>query len=309
MIAFIFSGQGSQHVGMGADLVAGYPSAAAIVEQADEVLGFELSRLMFEGPAGQLIATEVTQPAVLTHSVATLRVLEERGVRPDIVAGHSVGEYSALVASGALEFERALRLVRQRGELMAEDGARIGGTMAAIIGLPSTEVAAVVEEVTREGEPVAMANYNCPGQVVVSGTVPGVERARVLAREAGARGSMPLKVSGAFHSPLVRTTAQRFREYLANAGIEEAQMPLVSNVDAVARTDAAGITRALAQQIDHSVLWEKCMRTMIQWGADTFVEVGPQRVLTKMMARIDEDVTALDTSGVSSLEGTIASLS
>ncbi len=309
MIAFIFPGQGSQHVGMGAELVARYSAAAQVIEQADELLGFQLSQLMFEGPADELTATEVAQPALLAHSVATLRVLEEHNLHPDVVAGHSLGEYSALVAAEALDFPAALRLVRRRGELMAEDGKRIGGTMAAIIGLAPERIDEVVAEAAREGETVVVANYNCPGQVVVSGTADAVKRAAALAKQAGARGSIPLKVSGAFHSALMATTAQRLGQYLAAASITEARVPLVSNVDAVARTDAPGITEALGRQIDHSVLWEKSVGTMIERGADTFVEVGPQQVLTKMTPRIDNSVTALDTADASSLGAAIASLS
>ncbi len=309
MIAFIFPGQGSQHVGMGAELVAHYPVAAQTVGQADEVLGFALSRLMFEGPAEELTATEVTQPALLTHSVATLRVLQEHGLGPDVVAGHSLGEYSALVACGAVDFETALRLVRRRGELMAEDGRRAEGTMAAIIGLEAGQVNVVVAEAVREEEVVVVANYNCPGQVVIAGTTSGVKRACELAKEAGARGSIPLQVSVASHSPLMASTAQRFGEYLAQARITDAEIPLVSNVDAVARTDAQGIAAALAQQIDHSVLWEKSVRTMMAMGVERFLEVGAKQILTKMMPRIARGVTALATSDVSSLQATIATWS
>ncbi len=309
MIAFIFPGQGSQHVGMGADLVARYPVAAQTIEQADELLGFELSGLMFDGPADELTATEVAQPALLAHSVATLRVLEAHGLRPDIVAGHSLGEYSALVAAEALDFPSALRLVRRRGELMAEDGKRIGGMMAAIIGLDPHRVEEVVAEAAGKEETVVVANYNCPGQLVISGTVAGVKRAAALAKEAGARGSIPLKVSGAFHSALMATTAQRLGEYLAAAAISDARVPLVSNADAVARTDAPGMTEALGRQIDHSVLWQSSVQTMIEMGADTILEGGPKQVLTKRMARIDRSVTALDTGDVDSLAAEIAHLS
>ena len=308
MIAFIFPGQGSQYVGMGADVAEQYPSAAEVIEQADAVLDIELSRLMREGPAEELTATEVAQPALLTHSVAVLRVLEAKGLQPDVVAGHSLGEYSALVAAEALDFPTALRLVRRRGELMAEDGKRIGGMMAAIIGLDPRKVETVVAEAAGEGETVIVANYNCPGQLVISGTAEGVKRAVALAKEAGARGSIPLHVSGAFHSALMATTAQRLGEYLAAAAISDARVPLVSNADAVARTDVQGLTDALARQIDHSVLWQSSMRTMIEMGADTFVEVGPKQVLTKMMARIDRSVTALDTGDVDSLAATIESV-
>ena len=307
MIAFIFPGQGSQYVGMGVDVAEQYPAVAVVVEQADAVLDIELSRLMREGPAAELTATEVAQPALLTHSVAVLRVLEAQGLQPDVVAGHSLGEYSALVAAGALDFESALQLVRHRGELMAEDGQRVGGTMAAIIGLDQEKVEAVVEE-AGSGQVLIVANYNCPGQVVVSGAVSAVERACELAKERGAKGSIALKVSGAFHSPLMTGTAQRFGEYLHQAGISDARVPIVSNVDATARSDASGIVQALARQINHSIRWEESVRRMIDMGAEVFVEVGPKRVLTRMIRRIDDTVEAMDTSDGEAIEEVLTKL-
>jgi len=308
MIAFIFPGQGSQYVGMGTDVAKQYPAAAAVIEQADAVLDIELSRLMREGPAAELTATEVAQPALLTHSVAVLRVLEAQGLQPDVVAGHSLGEYSALVAAGTLDFENALRLVRRRGELMAEDGQRVGGTMAAIISLDRENVEAVVEEAGSADQVLVVANYNCPGQVVVSGAVSAVERACELAKQRGAKGSIALKVSGAFHSPLMTGTAERFGEYLHLAGISDARLPIVSNVDATARSDASGIVQALARQINHSIRWEESVRRMIDMGAEVFVEVGPKRVLTKMIRRIDDTVEAMDTSDGEAIEEVVTKL-
>ena len=307
MIAFIFPGQGSQYVGMGTDVVEQYPAAAAVIEQADAVLDIELSRLMREGPAEELTATEVAQPALLTHSVAVLRVLEAQGLQPDVVAGHSLGEYSALVAAGALDFESALQLVRHRGELMAEDGRRVGGTMAAIIGLEGEEVEAVVEE-AGSSQVIVVANYNCPGQVVISGVVSAVERACELAKKRGAKGSIALKVSGAFHSPLMTGTAKRFGEYLPQADISDARVPVVSNVDAVARSDASGIVQALARQINHSIRWEESVRRMIDMGAEVFVEVGPRRVLSKMIRRIADIVEAMDTSDREAIKEVVTKL-
>jgi len=308
MIAFVFPGQGSQYVGMGSDVAEQYPVAAAVIEQADELLGMEISRLMREGPAEELTATEVAQPALLTHSVAVLRVLEAQGLQPDVVAGHSLGEYSALVAAGALDFESALQLVQHRGELMAEDGQRVGGMMAAIIGLEGEKVNDVVAEASSGEEVVVVANYNCPGQVVVSGAVPAVERACELAKQRRAKGSIALKVSGAFHSPLMTGTAEQFSEYLHQAGISDARIPIVSNVDATVRSDASGIVQALAQQINHSIHWEESVRRMIDMGAKVFVEVGPKRVLSKMIRRIDNTVGAMDTSDGPAIEAVIAEL-
>ncbi len=308
MIAFVFPGQGSQYIGMGTDVAEQYPAAAAVIEQADAVLKMEISRAMAEGPAEELTATEVAQLALLTHSVAVLRVLEAHGVQPDMTAGHSLGEYSALVAAGSLDFESALRLVRHRGELMAEDGRRVGGAMAAIIGLDGEKLRDVVAESSSGEEVVVVANYNCPGQVVVSGAVSAVERACELAKQRGAKGSIALKVSGGFHSPLMTGTAKRFGEYLQQAGISDARVPIVSNVDATARSDASSIVQALQRQINHSIRWEESVRRMIDMGAEVFVEVGPKRVLTGMMGRIDDTVEAMDTSDWEALEEVVTKL-
>ena len=308
MIAFVFPGQGSQYIGMGTDVAEQYPAAAAVIKQADAVLEIEISRAMAEGPAEELTATEVAQPALLTHSVAVLRVLEAHGVQPDMTAGHSLGEYSALVAAGALDFESALRLVRHRGELMAEDGRRVGGTMVAIIGLDGEKIEAIVAETGSADQALAVANYNCPGQVVVSGAVSAVRRACELAKQRGAKGSIALKVSGAFHSPLMTGTAERFGEYLHQAGISDAHVPIVSNVDATARSDASSIVQALQRQINHSIRWEESVRRMIDMGAEVFVEVGAKRVLTGMMGRIDDTVEAMDTSNVEAIEEVVTKL-
>jgi len=302
MIGFIFPGQASQFVGMGAELAGTYPVAAEVIGQADDTLGFGLSDLMFRGPGAELTATEVAQPALLTHSVATFQVLEDNGLNPDVVAGHSLGEYSALVAAGALDFAEALSLVRQRGLLMAEAGREVGGTMAAVIGSDAKRVEESVEQAVQEGHTVVVANYNCPGQIVISGTETGVGRVRQLAKEAGARGSIPIEVSGAFHSPLMEPVAAQFAEYLQVALITDAQVPVVCNVDAVAHTEAKSIKNALVQQLTNSVLWEKSIRTMMAGGVDTFVEVGPKDVLTKMMKRIAPEVQALATSEPTDIE-------
>ncbi len=308
MIGFIFPGQASQFVGMAAQLAESYPSAATVIRQADEILGLALSELMFNGPTEELTATEVAQPALLTHSVATLRVLEEHRLPPDMVAGHSLGEYSALVAAGALDFPEALKLVRQRGLLMAQARQEAGGTMAAVIGLEAQAVQEVVTQAAREGNTVVVANYNCPGQIVISGTQAGVQRAGHLAREAGARRVMPLEVSGAFHSPLMASVAQELDRYLQAAPIRQAQIPVVSNVDAVARRDGDAIRSALSRQLTSSVLWEKSIRTMLAAGIDTWVEVGPKAVLTGMMRRISPDAQALATSEVADIQQVITQL-
>jgi len=293
---------------MGAQLATTYPTAAEVIQQADDILGFALSELMFNGPGEELTATEVAQPSLLTHSVAIWRVLADNGLHPDMVAGHSLGEYSALVAAGSLDFPAALRLVRQRGLLMAEAGSRAGGIMAAIIGLNAELVAEAVEQAAGEGNIVVVANYNCPGQIVISGTEAGVRRAGELAKAAGARGSISITVSGAFHSPLMEPVATEFLEHLQVAPITEAKVPLVSNVDAIARTDADAIGKALGRQLTSSILWESSVRTMIEAGIDVFVEIGPKDVLTKMMRRIAPDRQALPTSEPADIQAVLEQL-
>jgi [acyl-carrier-protein] S-malonyltransferase len=301
-LAFLFPGQGSQFVGMAADLAEAYPLVADTLAEADEFLGREvaLGRLMREGPAEALTATEVAQPAILTHSVAILRLLHEAGVAPAMVAGHSLGEYSAVLAAGALEFPEAVRLVRARGLVMAEAGAQAGGSMSAVLGLDDATVAQVVAEAQQVGT-VVVANYNSPGQVVISGEAVAVRRAEELARAAGARGVMPLKVSGAFHSPLMAPAGERLRVLLEQTPLEDALVPLVSNVDATARQDAGEIRQALARQITGSVRWTESVRRMVDAGVEIFVEVGPGEVLTKLMKRIAPEAEVLSTSTVAGL--------
>jgi len=289
VIAFIFPGQGSQFVGMGTDLYGEYPTVRRLFSLVNKSLGFPLTGLMFDGLQEGLQDTRYAQPAILAQSIATLQVLSERGVEPQIVAGHSVGEYSAAVAAGALEVEEAIMLIWQRGVAMADAGEKAGGVMAAIIGLPPNEVEAAVAQAMQEGVCV-VANYNTPVQTVISGEAEAVARASELAKEAGAKRVIPLKVSGAFHSRLMEPAAEQMRPLLEQANFTDARIPLVSNVDATARTDADGIRQALIQQITNQVRWEASVRTMIKMGADVFVEVGPGQVLARMMSKIDGSV-------------------
>jgi [acyl-carrier-protein] S-malonyltransferase len=299
--AFLFPGQGSQFVGMAADLAAAYPVVAETLAQADAALGLDLSGLMREGPAEVLTATEIAQPALLTHSIAVERVLRQAGVTPWLTAGHSLGEYSALVAAGALDFADALRLVRERGLAMAAAGVSAGGTMAAILGLEDAAVEQVVAEAGQVGT-VVVANYNSPGQVVISGEDEAVRRAGELAKAAGARGAMPLKVSGAFHSPLMAPAAARLEAALDAAPLREAAIPVVTNVDAVPRKTAEEIREALRRQITGSVRWTDSVLRMVAEGAECFVEVGPGEVLTKLMKRIAPEAEAMSTSTVEGVQ-------
>ncbi|HEY3398294.1 MAG TPA: ACP S-malonyltransferase [Armatimonadota bacterium] len=306
-LVFIFPGQGSQFVGMAADLAADFPVVAATLAEANETLGLDLAQIMGEGPAEALTATENAQPALLTHSVALTRVLAEAGVEPSLVAGHSLGEYSALVAAGALSFPAALQLVRARGLAMATAGATAGGAMAAIIGLDDAAVEQAVSEAAQEGL-VVVANYNSPGQVVISGEAAAVARAGELAKAAGARGALPLKVSGAFHSPLMAPAAAELAPVLEAAPLNDARVPVVSNIDAEPRQAAAELREALARQITGSVRWTESVRRMIAAGGECFVEVGPGDVLTKLMKRIDPEATALSTSTTAGVRAALASL-
>jgi [acyl-carrier-protein] S-malonyltransferase len=284
-VAFVFPGQGSQKVGMARDLWEQAPAARAVLDTADAVLGFPLTRLMFEGPEEELTATENAQPAIVAHSAACLALLEAQGTTPTITAGHSLGEYAAVMAAGALPLEGTLSLVRQRGELMARAGRQLGGGMAAIIGLDTETIAAACARAEEVGT-VVIANHNCPGQAVVSGETEAVSEVVRLAKEAGAKRAVPLRVSGAFHSPLMGDAVVEMRALLGAAPFRDAAVPVVSNVDAVPRRDAGAIREALARQITGAVLWEQSVRAIVEQGTNAFLEVGPGAVLAGLIRRI-----------------------
>jgi [acyl-carrier-protein] S-malonyltransferase len=295
MIAYIFPGQGSQHAGMGKELAEESAIAEQVFRAVDEALGFSLTSVMFGEDAAALVPTEIAQPAIFAHSLAAFAALRKRHeAGPAMVAGHSLGEYSALVAAGCLELAEGARLVRTRGELMAQAGSQVGGAMAAILNMEAEAVEALVRDAAG-GKVLAIANYNCPGQIVISGDADAVAAARDLAKQRGGK-AIPLKVSGAFHSPLMQPAAEALRPHLQTAPLRDAQVPLVSNVDATPRQDAAGIRDALMAQVTGSVRWEESVRRMIAAGVDTFIELGPGNVLTKMMPRIDPTVRAFAVS-------------
>ncbi len=286
---------------MGKDLYEDEPVARAILDRADEVLGFSLTSLMFDGPEEDLTATQNQQPAILAHSAACLVLLDAKGVTPAIVAGHSLGEYSALMAAGALGFEDALVLVRKRGELMSKAA---GGAMAAVLGPDLADVEAACET-AREVGTVLVANHNCPGQLVISGEPDAVAEASRVLREGGAKRVIALRVSGAFHSPLMQSAADELRPVLNSAPFAEASVPLVSNVDATSRTDGGEIREALAQQMVSQVRWETCVRTMVDAGADTFIEVGPGKALSGMIRRIEKSAETVQAGTAESIASVV----
>ncbi len=291
-IAFLFPGQGSQYPGMGRELAERFPEARAAFEEADGVLGFSLSRLCFEGPAEELQLTANTQPAVLTVSVAAARVLRERGVEPDVVAGHSLGEYSALVAAGSLKLGDAIRLVRKRGEYMQQAVPVGEGAMAALLGM---ELSAI-EEVCREaaqGQVVSPANLNSPAQVVIAGHAAAVARAIELAKARGARRAALLSVSAPFHCALMQPAQDRLSQDLDRCEIGDPNVPLVNNVEARLVRTGAEVREGLKRQVTAPVRWEESMRALRAQGVTVFVEVGPGRVLTGLMRQIDRAAECL----------------
>ena len=287
----LFPGQGSQEVGMGADIVAHSPAAAAIFEEADAILGFPLSQLCFEGPEDTLTDTINVQPALLTASIAALRAVEEQLGHPieaAAAAGHSLGEYSALVAAGALSFEDALRLVRERGRLMKLAGERAPGGMAAIIALDTEKIEAICQEASSQDDGVVViANDNCPGQVVISGDEAPLTRAMARAQEAGARKVVRLAVSIAAHSPLMGAVQEEFAAAVAQANIQSPAFPVIANITAQPLTDVEAIRQELVGQLQSAVQWTASMRYLIEQGHDQFIEFGPGKVLAGLMKRID----------------------
>lgn len=307
-IAFVFPGQGSQKIGMGLDVAEKYPEAAAIFEAADKRLGFSLSELIQEGPIEKLTKSENAQPALVTTSTAILRVLEAHAIKADYVAGHSLGEYSALVAGGYLKAEDAIYLVNKRGQLMEAAVPNGQGAMAAILGLDRETLMSVTEEVTADGDDVQLANLNCPGQIVISGSVAGVEKASELAKEKGAKRAMPLAVSGPFHSTLMKPASEAFVPVLQEVTIQDGAIPVVANSNAEATTSGDTVAKNLIEQIYSPVLWEDTVRYLISQGVDTFVEIGAGKVLAGLIKKIDRGVTVLSAGDVASVETVIETL-
>jgi len=303
-IAFLFPGQGSQSVGMGKELAAEYAVARQTFDQADAALGFKLSDLCFQGPEEKLKLTEITQPAILTVSVAACRVLREKGIHPAFAAGHSLGEYSAHVAAGTLNFEDALRTVSRRGRYMQEAVPVGQGAMAAILGMALVELSQICAEAA-QGEVCSPANINSPDQIVISGNKRAVGRAAELAKHRGAKRAILLPVSAPFHCSLLQPAQDKMAGDLAQLQFHEMQMPVACNVDAELVEKPEAARSALIRQVTGAVRWEPCVRLLIASGVGTFVEVGPGKVLCGLLRQIDRHKTCLNVEDEASLQKTI----
>lgn len=305
-LCFVFPGQGSQHVGMGRDIYERYDEAKRVFERASEVLGYDVASLCFNGPDEELNSTVRTQPCILTVSIAIYRVLIDKGLKPSLTAGHSLGEYSALVASGVLDLDKALILTEKRGQFMQEAVPEGMGLMAAILGLKRKEVDEICLSV-RSGY-VVPANYNCPGQIVIAGEKKAVEEAISLAKEAGAKRAVPLSVSVPSHCALMAEASERLAELLKDIDFHSPSVPVVNNADALFLTNIESIKSSLVRQLSSPLLWEDSIKAIIDSGIETFIEVGPGKVLSGLIRRIDPEVTVLNVEDNTSLEKTLSSL-
>jgi len=306
--AFVFPGQGAQAVGMGKEMAETYPEAAAIFKQADEALGFSLSEIIWNGPEDTLRLTYYTQPAILTTSIAMYEVFKSQGITPVCTAGHSLGEYSALVAAGALSFTDAVRIVHARGKFMDEAVPAGIGAMSAVMGMDRQELADVCAAVTATHGPVELANINCPGQIVISGKAEAVAEAGVVLKERGAKVTS-LVVSGPFHSSLMAPAADKLAEVLAGVEIQDAAVPVIANVTGKPVQTAAEIREALVKQVASSVLWEDSVRTMIsELGVESIIEIGPGKVLRGLVKKVDRRFPTLGINDVASYNETVAAI-
>lgn len=303
--AFVFPGQGSQKVGMMKDLYEQYEIVRDLYAKADAALGYSIKDLSFEGPDTELVKTANTQPAILTASIACYEVLKAQGFTPDIVGGHSLGEYSALVAAGSLSFEDAVVLVHKRGEYMQEAVPIGEGAMAAVLALPREQVVAIAEEVSKEVGPVQAVNFNCPGQIVIAGSAKAVEVAAEKMKEAGAKRAVMLPVSAPFHSTLMEPAAVKLQAELDKIEVKDAQIPVVANIHGQILTKADDIRASLVKQAASPVLWEDCVATMVENGATHFIEVGPGKVLTGFTKKINKDMELANVEDIPSLEKTV----
>jgi [acyl-carrier-protein] S-malonyltransferase len=306
-VAFVFPGQGSQYAGMGREILEKFPVSRTAFHEADAALNFPISRLCFEGPEEDLKLTENTQPAILTTSIAAFRVLEEKGIRPDFVAGHSLGEYSALVAAGALGLGEAAALVQRRGRYMQEAVPVGVGAMAALLGLDLRSVESICERAA-QGQVVSPANLNSPGQIVIAGNREAVERAVVLAREAGAKRALVLPVSAPFHCALLKPAEERLSADLDRSSFGDLRYALATNVDAGLIRTGSEACSALKRQVSRPVRWQESVQRLLEHGVRTFVEVGPGKVLLGLIRSIDKSVTMLNAEDEKSVENVLSAL-
>jgi [acyl-carrier-protein] S-malonyltransferase len=301
MIAFLFPGQGSQHAGMGKDLAENFPVARQVFEEANDALGVDLASLCFNGPEEDLKLTANTQPAILTTSIAALRVLEtEIGIAPNYAAGHSLGEYSALVCAGALNFADAVRIVRQRGTFMQEAVPVGTGAMAAILGLDKETLERVCQDAAR-GQVVSPANFNSAGQVVIAGNTAAVDRAMNLAKEHGAKRALPLPVSAPFHCSLMIPAGERLADVLADIKVGDMTVPVITNVEATPNQDASRVCQLLVDQVSAPVRWEDTIACMIKLDVERYIEIGPGKVLAGLVKRMAKDSTIQNVQNVNDI--------
>lgn len=306
-IAFIFPGQGAQYVGMGKQIASNYKSAAKIFDQASEALGVDMKKMVFEGDEETLKITENTQPAIVTTSVACLQPLIERGIKPDYTAGLSLGEYSAHVASCTIDFKTSVSLVRKRGRYIQEAVPLGLGTMAAIIGLSSDDVIECCKKASEYGI-VEPANFNCPGQISIAGEKLAVEKAMELCTEKGAKRAIPLAVSAPFHCSMLKSASDKLAVELQNVKFEEFKTPLVANATAQIAKSTADIKELLIRQVSNPVLWESSIKLMLENGVDTFVEIGPGKVLGGFVKKINKEAKNYNIEDIDSLEKTLGEI-
>lgn len=302
MLAFVFPGQGAQHAGMGKELAENFSVARHIFEEANDTLGFDLTKMCFEGPDEDLKLTANTQPAILTMSIAALRVLEhETDLKPDFVAGHSLGEYSALVASGAMAFKDAVYTVRQRGTFMQQSVPVGTGAMAAVLGIDAELLQELCVQ-AQQGEIVSAANFNSPGQIVIAGHTTAVDRVIALAKENGVRKAMLLPVSAPFHCALMVPAGEQLKSVLDAITLSNIDIPVVTNVEAAVNSDSSRIKELLISQVSAPVRWDESVRYMLDNGVDRFIEIGPGKVLSGLIRRIERKIPVANVESIASLQ-------